>query len=172
MEDLEVEADLLSQEVVRVKPGNEVEVSGPAVGASPARATVHRIYPAGFTKISSLGVEQQRVRVIMKFPPDDLRRLRKERDLGVDYRVRVRVFTAERSGAAVVPRSALFRGPDGKWRAFVVRSGKAALQIVEIGLSNDEQAEITRGLAEKDMVVLAPETSLQDGQQVEVVGGG
>ncbi len=165
-ENLEVEADVLSQEVVRVKPGTPVEVSGPAIGPRPARAAVTSIYPAGFTKISSLGVEQQRVKVILRFAPDDLRRLREERGLGVDYRVRVRIFTAESSRALTVPRSAVFRGADGAWQVFVVRGSRAELQTIRLGLSNDDQAEITHGLAENDVVVVAPETNLTAGQSV------
>lgn len=168
-EDLQIEADVLSQEVVRIKPGNLVEVSGPAIGTPTAKATIDRIYPAGFTKVSSLGVEQQRVKTIARFDSIDLTRLRTERDLGVDYRVRVRVFTAEKESALVVPRSALFRGPTGEWRVFAVRDGKAVLERVTLGLANDERAEVTSGLAEGDQVVLAPETTLTAGQAVHVV---
>ncbi|MGD9723257.1 MAG: efflux RND transporter periplasmic adaptor subunit [Pirellulales bacterium] len=168
-EDLEIEADVLSQDVVRVKPGQSVEVHGAAIGERSARAEVTRIYPAGFTKVSSLGVEQQRVKVIMKFAPEDWQRLRSERDLGVDYRVRVRIFTAEATGALVAPRSALFRGAQNAWQLFAVRSGRARLQTVKVGLANDESAEILGGLAENDLVVLAPETNLTDGQRVRVL---
>lgn len=167
-EDLEVEADVLSQEVVRVKPGNEVEVVGPAIGPDPARAKVVRVHPAGFTKISSLGVEQQRVKVIMKLADADWRRLRKTRQLGVEYRVRVRIFTDRRDTALVVPRSALFRSAAGVWQVFAVRGGRAVLQDVQIGLANDEQVEITAGLTADEPVVLAPETNLRDGQRVQL----
>ena len=105
LENLEVEADILSQDVVNVKEKDPVEITGPAIGPTPAHGTVKRIYPAGFTKVSSLGVEQQRVKVIIAIDPPDLARLRNQRDLGVDYRVRVRVFTAEKrrcpNGAAL-----------------------------------------------------------------------
>ncbi len=168
-EDLEIEADVLSQDVVRVKVGQSVEVHGPAIGQTPARARVSRIYPAGFTKVSSLGVEQQRVKVIMAFDPDDWKRLRDQNDLGVDYRVRVRIFTAEATGALVIPRSALFRGARNDWRVFTVRGGKAHLQAVKIGLANDEWAEVTTGLAQHDLVILAPETSLAEGQRVRLL---
>ena len=159
-EDLEVESDVLSQDVVRVKVGNRVDIVGPAIGSHPAQGTVSSIYPAGFTKVSSLGVEQQRVKVIVKFEPEDLRRLREQRDLGVEYRVRVRIYTAEKTGALTVPRSALFRGPDGRWRVFAVRDRRAALVPVEVGLINDEHAEVARGLSDNDLVILAPETNL------------
>ena len=93
LEELQVEADVLSQDVVDVKAGNEVEISGPAIGAIPAHGTVERVYPAGFTKVSSLGVEQQRVKVIISFNASDLERLRHDRGLGTDYRVSVRIIT-------------------------------------------------------------------------------
>ncbi len=166
LEDLEVEADVLSQDVVGVKPGDEVELSGPAIGRTPAHGTVRRIYPAGFTKISSLGVEQQRVKVIIAFQPADLARLRTERGLGADYRVAVRIFTSAKPTALVIPRPALFRGAEGKWQVFAIRDGRVRLQGVETGLMNDETVEITRGLADGDLVVLAPETNLADGARV------
>lgn len=169
LEDLEVEADILSQDVVNVKEGDAVEITGPAIGPTPARGTVKRIYPAGFTKVSSLGVEQQRVKVIIVFNADDLARLQKERDLGVDYRVRVRVITAEKKDALTAPRSALFRGGDGKWQVFAVSDRHARLQPVETGLMNDETVEITSGLEPGELVVLAPETSLKDGMRVKPI---
>jgi HlyD family secretion protein len=168
-EDLEAEADVLSQDVVRVKVGQSVEVHGAAIGPKAARAHVARIYPAGFTKVSSLGVEQQRVKVIMQFDPDDWKRLREQNDLGVDYRVRVRIFTAESSGGLMIPRSALFRGPANDWRVYAIRGGRAELQAVQVGLSNDEWAEIVGGLAENELVILAPETNLTEGQRVRVL---
>jgi HlyD family secretion protein len=169
LEDLEVEADILSQDVVNVKEQDPVEISGPAIGHKPAHGIVKRIYPAGFTKISSLGVEQQRVRVVISINKEDLDRLRKNRDLGVDYRVRVRVITADKNDALIVPRSSLFRGGDGRWQLFVVRDGRARLQAVDTGLMNDETVEIASGVQPNDMVVLAPETSLRDGVRVKPI---
>ena len=170
--DLEIEADVLSQDVVRVRPGQTVEVHGPAIGLKPAVAKVIRIYPAGFTKTSSLGVEQQRVKVVMRFEPADLERLREQNDLGVAYRVRVRIYTAEASGVLLVPRSALFRGSKNNWQVFAVHDGRAHLRSVKVGLSNDDEAEITAGLAAGDQVILAPETNLAEGQSVKVVDTG
>jgi HlyD family secretion protein len=170
LDQLEVEADILSQDVVNVKPGDKVEVYGTAIGPKPAEAVVDKIYPAGFTKISSLGVEQQRVKVVMQFMDGELSRLRTERNLGVGYRVRVRIFTADRSRALVIPRSALFRGPGGEWQAFAIRRGRAELQTVEVGLMNDETVEIVAGLAENEIVVLAPEASLTAGARARPMG--
>ena len=169
IDELEAEADVLSQDVVNVKPGQTVEIYGPAVGPQPARGVVRRIYPAGFTKTSSLGVEQQRVKVVIDFADGELSRLRSERNLGVGYRIRARIYTAEKSQALVIPRSAIFRGPAGDWQAFVVRDGAARLQSLKIGLLNDERAEVTAGLKEQELVILAPETNLVDGARVEPV---
>jgi HlyD family secretion protein len=168
-EDLEIEADVLSQDVVRVKPGQAVEIHGPTIGATPAKAEVIRIFPAGFTKTSSLGVEQQRVKVVMKFAADDLARLREQNDIGVHYRVRTRIFTATADNALTIPRSALFRGAKNDWRVFAVRGGRAHLQPVKVGLSNDDEAEILAGLSESEPVILAPETNLTEGAAVQVI---
>jgi HlyD family secretion protein len=166
---LEIEAEVLSQDVVDVKEGQEVEVYGPAVGArlgEGIRATVHKIYPAGFTKVSSLGVEEQRVNVIIRWSPEVLKQLLEEQHLGVDYRVRVRIFTASAANALLVPRSAVFRAADSKWQLFVVRSGRARRVNVDVGLMNDEQVEILAGVDENERVVLAPDSMLADGDRV------
>jgi HlyD family secretion protein len=174
LKELEVEVDVLSQEVVKVKLGQPAEVFGPAIGDRPLRGKVKNIYPAGFTKVSSLGVEQQRVKVIVAFDDDDQRRLIERRtagewDLGVDYRVRVRIITDQRSGALVIPRSALCRGADGQWQVFVIRDGVTRLQPIEVGLMNDEQVEVQSGVGVDELLVLAPETNLADGTKVKPV---
>lgn len=166
LNELEVEADILSQDVVRVREGQTVEIYGPAVGLAGARGTVAKIYPTGFTKVSSLGVEQQRVKVVVAFADGELRRLEQSQALGVGYRVRVRIFTAEQSGALVVPRSALFRGPDGGWQVYAVRDGRARLASVKVGLMNDQRVQIADGVADGELVVLAPESTLVDGTRV------
>lgn len=166
---LEVEADVLSQDVVAVKPGDAVEIYGPAIGLPDARGTVAKVYPAGFTKVSSLGVEQQRVKVLVRFADGELDRLRAARDLGVGYRVRLRIITAAKPKAPVIPRSALFRAADGGWQVFAVRDGAARLTTVNVGLMNDDLVEIVGPLAEGDQVILAPEATLTDGTRVKPV---
>jgi HlyD family secretion protein len=162
--DLEVEADILSQDVVKIGVGDTVEIAAGAIG-EPLRGRVSRVYPAGFTKVSSLGVEQQRVKVIVGFAEESRGRVR-ELGLGVGYRLQVRVFTNEKANALVIPRSALFRGQHGNWQVYAVASRRARLRDVQIGLINDEQAEITHGLVAGEQVVLAPEASLTDGTRV------
>jgi len=165
LEDLEVEAEVLTLEAVDIQPGDPVEIYGPAVGPKPVRGYVHKIHPAGFTKVSSLGVEQQRVLVIIRFAQGELEPLL-ERGLGVGFRVRVKIFTDQKPKALLVPRSALFRGGDGRWQVFAVRDGRARLQEVSVGLMTDRQAEILEGLEAGELVVLAPESSLEDGMRV------
>lgn len=169
LEELEVEVDILSQDVVHVEPGARVDIYGAAIGRRPAHGRVSRIFPAGFTKISSLGVEQQRVKVIVQFEEGELDRLHAVRDLGVGYRVNVRIYTAQKENAIVASRSALFRGAGGDWQVFAVRGGRARLTAVKVGLLNDELVEIVEGLAEGETVVLAPETDLTDGAPVSPI---
>lgn len=169
LDDLEVEADVLSLDVVDVKVGDRAEIYGPAVGHPRAQGTVRQVYPAGFSKVSSLGVEQQRVKVVIGFRPADLRRLLDERRLGVGYRVRVKIVVREKTQALVIPRSALFRGSDGVWQVFAVRGGRLKITSIETGLMNDQWTEVRSGLAEGDQVVSAPETNLQEGQRVNPI---
>lgn len=170
LEDMEVEAEILSLDVVAAKVGDRVEIYGPAIGRPTAKGVVARIYPAGFTKVSSLGVEQQRVKVIVHIDPADLERLLADRRLGVAYHVRVRIITAAKDQAQSVPRAALFRSNKGEWQVFAIRGGKARLQTVEVGLINDQQAEITAGLAAGEQVILAPESTIADGARVQPRG--
>ncbi len=168
---LEVEADVLSQDVVRIRVGAPAEIYGPAVNCAIGHGlpgTVDRVDPAGFTKISSLGVEQQRVRVIVRFDPKVRSRVTQLR-LGVGFRVRVRIFTDEQENALVIPRSALFRSAAGKWQVFVVRDRRVRLQNVEVGLRNDWNVEITKGLRDAEAVVLAPASTLQPGTLVKPI---
>ncbi len=171
LDQLQVEADILSQDVVRVQRDDPVEVYGPAVGGGVGDGVpgyVLQIYPAGFTKVSSLGVEQQRVRVIVGFSDEIVERLR-HLDVGVGYRVRARIFTDQQPSALLVPRSALFRGPDGRWQVYVAAGNMAALRHVTVGLMNDAQAEIREGLNEGDRVILAPETTLRHGTRIQPI---
>jgi HlyD family secretion protein len=166
LEELEVEADVLSLDVVDVKLGDQVEIYGPAIGLPRAVGTVRQIYPAGFTKVSSLGVEQQRVKVVVAFRPDDLRRLLDTRHLGVGYRVRVKIVVRREPKALVIPRSALFRSAAGAWTVFAVRDGRTQLVTLTTGLMNDQWAEVRTGLAAGELVVTAPENNLEPGQSV------
>lgn len=158
--DLEIVAELLSEDAVQVKPGNRVIVDNWG-GPQPLNATVERIEPLGFTKVSALGVEEQRVNTIIRFDDDQASRRR----LGHGYRVKVRIVTWADDKALTVPSSALFR-IDGKWAVFVAEGGKARLLPIEIGHNNGLLAEILGGVAEGSQIVLYPVPGLKDGDLV------
>lgn len=169
LSDLEVEADILSRDATRIREHAVASVYGLATGSDTDQSvtgTVHRVFPQAFTKISSLGVEQQRVKVIVRFTSDQLARLH-DFGVGADYRVRVRIFTSRRADALLVPRSALSRRAGGGWQVFTVTNGTARLRDVTIGLMNDQHVEITDGFEQDDLVILAPENNVTDGIRVK-----
>ena len=169
---MEVEADLLSEDVVDVKIGNTVDIEGPAIGTQPVPGIVQRIFPQGFKKVSSLGVEQQRVKTILSFTPEALTMLDQSgHQLGIDYRVSVKIYTAEKSDAIVVPRTAIFRSEAGVWQVFVVRDEIVRRTDIQIGLRNPFFVEVTSGIQTGEMIVVAPESGLTDGQRVETIVG-
>lgn len=157
---LEVEIDVLSRDAVKVHPGDAVlfEHWG---GDAPLRGRVRVVEPSGFTKISTLGVEEQRVWVIADFvdPPE------KRPTLGDAYRVEARIIVDEAHDVLKVPTSALFRvGPDPA--VFRVSGRVAYLQRVKVGRQNGLEAEILEGLSEGDMVIQHPSDQIQDGVKI------
>ncbi|HBL42590.1 HlyD family efflux transporter periplasmic adaptor subunit [Gimesia sp.] len=168
LQELEVEADVLSQYVGDIQIGSLVDIEGPALGRQSVRGKVKRIYPKGFTKVSSLGVEQQRVKVIISFDQNLWKQLKQQRrNLGTDYRVRVKIYTEIKPDVVKVSRSTLFRSASGQWQAYVVRNNRAILTDVKTGVMNDFDAEIEQGIQAGDRLIIAPSMNLQPGQSVE-----
>jgi HlyD family secretion protein len=159
--ELEIVTDLLSADAVRVREGAEVIIEEWG-GQEPLRGTVRRVEPFGFTKISALGIEEQRVNVITDFvSPRE-----KWASLGHGYRVMTRMVVSQRRGVLKVPVSALFRtGED--WTVFAVNDRRAVVRKVTVGLRNPLEAEILDGLTEKDQVILHPSDRIADGVTVE-----
>lgn len=157
--DLEVVADLLSTDVVQINTGAPVRIDG--WGGPPMRGRVTRIDPAGFVKVSALGIEEQRVRTVIDLvdPPETWARL------GHDYRVIVHVTIWRAESVLSVPVSALFRKGD-EWAVFAVRGARARTTIVEIGHRNSEVAEVLSGIFEGDRVVLHPSDRIREGTAV------
>jgi HlyD family secretion protein len=157
--DMEVVADLLSSDAVQIKPGAQVRIDG--WGGSPIRGVVKRIDPAGFLKVSALGIEEQRVRVTIDFvdPPEAWSRL------GHDYRVIVHVTVWNSDSVLTVPVGALFRRGDD-WAVFAVSDGRARTTRIEIGHRNNRSAEVISGLSAGDRVVLHPSDRVSDGAAV------
>ena len=157
---VEIVSDLLSTDAVKVKAGMRVEIDGSGGGA-PLGARVQRIEPAGFTKVSALGVDEQRVNVIMDV--DDSRAA--WRALGDGYRVEVRIALWSAPDVVTAPASALVRDGDG-WAAFVVDGGRVRRQAVTIGHRTPRVVEITGGVAPGARVVVHPPDTLADGSRV------
>ena len=159
--DLEAEIELLSSDAVGVRPGAEVSIEQWG-GARPLRGTVTLIEPGGFTKISALGVEEQRVKVRVNFseaiPP--------EHPLGDRFRVEARIVTWHGERVLQVPTGALFRR-GGDWMAFVLEGGKARIAKVEIAHNNGIAAEVVSGLREGQRVLLHPPDTVADGAAVK-----
>jgi HlyD family secretion protein len=156
--DLELVVDLLSQDAVLVEPGQAAIVDG--WGGPPLTAVVRRVEPYGYTKVSALGIEEQRVDVVLDLadPPADFGRL------GHGYRVNVAILLHDTT-VLKVPLGALYR--DGStWMVFVEEDGRAGARTVEIGLRNDVAAEVVSGLVEGQRVVLYPTDRVVDGSRI------
>ncbi len=154
---IEIVTDVLTTDAVNIKPGATafLEAWG---GNRPLRAKVRLVEPAGFTKISALGVEEKRVNVIADFidPPDQL---------GDGYRVETRIVTWESPDVLKIPGSAAFREHDG-WSVFVVDKSRARRRSVQIGHRNQTEAEILNGIGAGEDVILHPSNQLREGVRV------
>jgi HlyD family secretion protein len=154
---LEIVADVLSTDAVRVRPGAAVRVHSWG-GEGALSGTVRTVEPSAFTKISALGVEEQRVNVIADLdatPPQ----------LGDGFRVQLRIVTWADPDVVRVPTGALFRTGDG-WSVFAVENGRAARREVRIGARGTEEAQVLGGLSPGDRVVMFPADQLGDGARV------
>jgi HlyD family secretion protein len=162
LDDLEVVSDLLSTDAVKVKAGTAVEIDRWG-GSGVLTGRVQRVEPAGFMKISALGVEEQCVNVVIDFVDPREKRA----SLGDGFRVEVRIVVWEKGDAVTVPTSSLFRSA-GEWSAFVIDGEVIRLRPVRIGQRNEQVAEVLEGLAPGDRVVAYPGESLADGVKVRV----
>lgn len=165
IEDLEIELDLLSTDAVRVPPQAQARVERWG-GDTELEAQVRRIEPAAFTRVSALGIEEQRVRLRLDIltPPEA------RTGLGDRFRVFVRLILWEGDDILQVPQAALFRH-EGGWAVFRVMDGRASLTPVQIGRQADGQAAVLGGLEEGGEVVMYPASSLSDGDRVVARAG-
>ncbi len=157
---LEIVIDVLSSDAVKIKPGASVFIDGYG-GEQPLQARVRLIEPAAFTKVSALGIEEQRVNVSADFVGDS-------GSLGDGYRVETRIVIWQNEQVVKVPASALFRHGD-KWNVFVVENGIAQRREVEIEHRTSLEVEILCGLQTQTKVVLHPSNQLANGVQVELI---
>jgi HlyD family secretion protein len=157
---LEIEIDVLSADAVKIKPGAKVLLEHWG-GAEPLQAQVRLVEPAAFTKVSALGVEEQRVWVVADFADPPARR----QALGDAYRVEARIVIWEGDNVLKVPAGALVRHGDG-WAVYRLLEGRARLQPVEVGPGNGLETEVLGGLSEGDPVLLHPSDKIHDGGAV------
>jgi HlyD family secretion protein len=155
---LEVVTDVLSTDAVKIPPGAPVLIEDWG-GDHTLRARVRLIEPAGFTKVSALGVEEQRVNVISDFVDSP-------GPLGDGYRVETRIVTWSTESTLKVPLSAVFRQQQG-WSAFVIEGGRARRRDIEIGHRTDTEVEVLRGFTEGEQVILHPANEVSDGARVQ-----
>jgi len=158
--DLEVEIDVLSRDAVKIKPGDLVLLEHWG-GDHALEGHVRVVEPSGFTKISTLGVEEQRVNVIA----DLIDAVKERRSLGDAFRVEARIVIDEARNVLIVPTSALFRVGEQS-AVFQVVEGVVRQQPVKIGRRNGLEAEVLEGLKEDDRVVLHPSDRIEAGVKV------
>jgi HlyD family secretion protein len=156
---VEVVVDLRTADAVRVQPGMPVRLEQWG-GPNPLAGVVRLVEPSAFTKLSALGIEEQRVFVRIDPAPDA-----DWSPLGDGYRVEARIVVWDRPDALVVPTGALFRHADG-WAAFVVDQGHALLRPVQTGQRGVTDVEIVAGLQPGEHVVLHPSDKLASGAEV------
>ncbi len=159
--DLEVEVEFLSEDVAHMRVGMPAEIFGRALGDQLFAGKVSRIYPSAFTKISSLGVEQQRVVVVVRFDEKDT-------GLGDQYRIEARVILQSKQDVVLVPEGALFRSR-GAWHVFRVDGNEARLTAIETGIRDGRMREVLSGLEPGAGVILHPDDDLEDGAPVEPI---
>ena len=160
LDDLEIVTDYLSTDAVKIKPGAPVIIDRWG-GEGTLAGRVQRVEPAGFLKISALGVEEQRVNVIVDFVDGRDKRAA----LGDGFRVEVRVVIWENADALTVPTSSLFRR-QGDWSVFVINGDVLQLRTVKVGQRNEQAAQILEGLSPGERVVAYPGESLSNGSKV------
>ena len=157
---LEAVVDVLSQESVAIRPGMAARLEL-GRGVAPLAARVRRIEPAAFTKVSALGVEEQRVNVVLDFAEP----LDRVQTIGDGFRVEAHIITHRDEDAVKVPVGALFRDGEG-WAVFVVEEERAAKRAVKVPRRNGIEALVEEGLRPGERVVVYPSDSLADGARV------
>ncbi len=155
---IEIKTDILSADIAPVRPGQEAVIQGGILGERTLEGVVGRIYPHGFTKVSALGIEQQRFRVIIAFDNSEAR-------LPPGADVDVRIIIEQKENTLHVPAAAVFMTADGP-AVFKSVNGTAVLTHIGTGLAGDDRIEVVSGLEEGDAVILRPPPELSHGSRI------
>jgi HlyD family secretion protein len=174
-DDLEIRIDVLSEDAVKIRPGNRVRLEHWG-GPQPLEALVRRVEPSAFTKISALGVDEQRVWVYADFSPGGTppaivgdKRPRGEQLLGDGYRVEAEIIVSREESVLKIPSGALFRDRSaGGWCVYRVVGGKAVPTPVERGQDNGIETSLGGGLGEGETVILHPGDRVRPGVPVRI----
>jgi HlyD family secretion protein len=152
---LEIVSEVLTRDVVGLKPGNEVVISG--WGGGMLQGKIRLIEPSAFTKISTLGVEEQRVRVLVDFA--------KPKEMGEGFQVRCRFIVKRRENSLTLPVGALFRSGDD-WALYRVVKQRAVKTVVKIAETSGTSALVESGVSDGDEVILFPGEKIKEGIKV------
>jgi len=161
--DLEVIIEVLSRDAAMIQPGTDVELEQWG-GKVPLNAKVRLVEPRAFTKVSALGVEEQRVYVVA----DLLTPTSERKNLGDQFRVEARIITWQSAKVLKAPAGALFRMGD-RWACYVLSNGRSVLRTVRVGHSSGVETEILEGLKEGEEVILYPGDRVKDGTRVRSI---
>lgn len=160
--DLEAVVDVLTTDAVQIKPGASVIIERYG-GSAALEGRVRLVEPAAFTKVSALGVEEQRVNAVI----DIISPREQWQEVGDGYRVDVRIVVFSQTDAVKIPVSALFRD-GGNWAVFLLSDGRARKRVVEIGRRSGQNATVEKGLEPGEQVVVYPSDKVKDGVRVKV----
>lgn len=158
---LEIETEVLSADAVKIKPGMQV-VYERWGGGTPLSGVVRRVEPVGFTQVSALGVDEQRVLVISDLMAGEVQQ---PHSLGDGYRVESHFVIWADEAVLQIPASALFR-VDDRWAVFTVQVGKARRRMVDVGQQNGLRAQILNGLSPNDTVITHPDDTVEEGIRI------
>lgn len=154
-----IKVDVLVDDISNIKIGQKVVISGDVINDDEINGEVYYIAPKALSKVSSLGVEQQRIEVRIRFDNSSLK-------LKPGYTLDVDITTKEKQDTLYISDKAVFT-MDGKEAVFVVKKGKLVIQSIEIGIENDDYIEVVSGLSEGDMIVVDPDSKLKPGKRVK-----
>ena len=157
---LELEANILSDDIYKVKIGNEVEVSGKAMGDSTIKGKIVKIAPEAKNITSSLGVNQKRVPITIEIS-DDTNLLKPGYDLDI------KIITEIKSNALIIPDSSVF-DYQGESCVFVVDSGKAVIRSISKGIESEKTIEVLDGLKEGERIILKPDNNVKEGMKIKL----